>query len=84
MKPPKKDPKDLDSVVKLVKKLSNKVVDIMKNVDEGTLRTRPFLLFFKINDNTLKCCSCATSGSHSPQKSTRRTIYTIKEVSGRN
>jgi hypothetical protein len=35
-KPPKKEPKDIDNVVKLVNNLSNEVVDIKKNVGEGS------------------------------------------------
>jgi len=50
-KPPEKEPKDIDSVVKLVKKLSNEVVDVKKNVGEGPSRTIPFHSFFKRNDN---------------------------------
>jgi hypothetical protein len=50
-KPPEKEPKDIDSVVKLVKKLSNEVVDLKKNVGEGPSRNRPFHPFFKRNDN---------------------------------
>jgi hypothetical protein len=50
-KPPEKEPKDIDSVVKLVKKLSNEVVDLKKNVGEGSSRPRTFHPFFKRNDN---------------------------------
>jgi hypothetical protein len=41
-------------VVKLVKKLSNEVVDLKKNVGEGPSRPRPFHPFFKRNDNPPK------------------------------
>jgi len=34
-KPPKKEPKELENIVKLVKKLSNEVVELNKNVGEG-------------------------------------------------
>jgi hypothetical protein len=35
-KPPKKEPKDIDNIVKLAKKLSTKVVYLKKNVGEGS------------------------------------------------
>ena len=46
-KPPKKEPNDIDNVVKLVKKLSNEVVDLKKNIGEGSPKPRTFLPFFK-------------------------------------
>ena len=45
--PPEKEPKDIDSMVKLVKKLSNEVLDLKKNVDEGPSRPKNFFPFFK-------------------------------------
>jgi hypothetical protein len=42
-KPPEKEPKDLDSVVKLVKNLSNEVVDLKKNVGEGSSKRNLFI-----------------------------------------
>jgi hypothetical protein len=53
-KPPEKEPKDLDSVVKLVKKLSNEVVDLKKNVGEGSSKNKYFFPFFKKMDNPPK------------------------------
>jgi hypothetical protein len=47
-----KKPKDIDSVVMLVKKLLNEVVDIKKNVSEGYLRPRNFHPLFKRNEPT--------------------------------
>jgi hypothetical protein len=41
-KPPEKEPKDIDNVVKLVKKFSNKVVDLKKNVGEGSSKPELF------------------------------------------
>jgi hypothetical protein len=38
-KPLEKEPKDLDSVVKLVKKLSNEVVYLKKNIGEGSFKS---------------------------------------------
>jgi hypothetical protein len=46
-KPPDKESKDIDSVVKMVKKLSNEVVDLKKNVGEGSSKLKNFLPFFK-------------------------------------
>jgi hypothetical protein len=54
LQPPEKETKDLNSVVKLVKKLSNEVVDLKKNVGEGISRPRPFRPFFKRIDNFRK------------------------------
>jgi len=54
MKPPEREPKDLENIVKLVKKLSNEVVNIKNNSKEGTSRPRPFHPFFKRNDNPPK------------------------------
>jgi len=51
VKPPKKELKDIDSVVKLVKKLSNEVVDLKKNVRKEYSKPRNFGPFFKRNDN---------------------------------
>ena len=45
-KPPEKDPRDIDNVVKLLDKLSNKVVDIKKNVGEGYSIPKTFCSFF--------------------------------------
>jgi hypothetical protein len=45
-KPPEKEPKDIDSVVKLVKKLSNEVVDLKKNVGKGPSRPKNFYPIF--------------------------------------
>ena len=53
-KNPEKESKYLDSVVKLVNKLSNKVVDLKKNDGDGPSRNRPFHPFFKRNDNPPK------------------------------
>jgi hypothetical protein len=53
-KHPKKEPKDLDRVVKLVNKLSNKVVDLKNNVGEWYYISRPFLPFFKRTDSPPK------------------------------
>ena len=53
-KPSEKEPKYLDIVVKLVKKLSNEVVDLMKNNGEGSSKPRPFYPFFKRNDSASK------------------------------
>jgi hypothetical protein len=53
-KPPKKEPKYLDNVVKLVKKLSNEVVDLKKNTREGPSNPRPFHPFFNKNENASK------------------------------
>jgi hypothetical protein len=53
-KPPKKEPKDIDNVVKLVKKLYNEVVDIKKNVGEGTSKPRTFRSFLKRQDSPPK------------------------------
>jgi hypothetical protein len=50
-KPPKKESKDIDIVVNLINKLSNKVVDLKKNVGEGSSRPRSFHLFFKRQEN---------------------------------
>ena len=46
-KPPKKDLRDIDNVVKLVKKLSNEVVDMKKNVGEGSSKPQNCFHFFK-------------------------------------
>jgi len=46
-KPPEKEPKDINNVVKLVKKLANQVVDIKRNVGEGSSKPQIFLPFFK-------------------------------------
>jgi hypothetical protein len=54
IKTPKREPKYLDNVVKLVKKLLENVVDLKKSVDEGPSSPIPFLPFFKINDNPPK------------------------------
>jgi hypothetical protein len=35
-KPPDRESKDIDNVVKMVKKLSNEVVDLKNNVGEGS------------------------------------------------
>jgi hypothetical protein len=40
-KPPEKEPTDLDNVLKLVKKLSNEVVDLKKMLVKGHLITNP-------------------------------------------
>jgi hypothetical protein len=53
-KPHEKEPRDIDSVVKLVKKLSNEVVDLKKNIGEGPSRNRTFHPFFKRSDNQHK------------------------------
>jgi hypothetical protein len=53
-KPPEKEPKDLDNMVKLVKKLSNEVVYLKKNIGEGSSKPRPFHPFFKRNENPPK------------------------------
>jgi len=45
-KPPQKEPKDINSVVNLVKKLSNEFVDIKKNVGEGYSIPKTFCSFF--------------------------------------
>jgi hypothetical protein len=50
-RPPEKELKDIDSVVKLVKKLSNEVVYLKKNTDEGSSNPRSFYPFFNRNDN---------------------------------
>jgi hypothetical protein len=50
-KPPDKESKDIDNVVKMVKKLSNEVVDLKKNVGEGSSKPRTFRPFFKKPDN---------------------------------
>jgi hypothetical protein len=47
------DPKDIDSVVKLVKKLLNEVVDMKKNSNEGPFRPINFHPLFKINETHL-------------------------------
>jgi len=52
--PPEKEPKDMDIMVKLVKKLLNEVVDLKKNAREGPSRPRPFQPLFKRNDNPPK------------------------------
>jgi hypothetical protein len=54
MKPFERELQDLENIVKLVKKLSNEVVDLTKNVDEGPSRPISFWLFFKRNDNPPK------------------------------
>jgi hypothetical protein len=46
-KTPKKEPKYIDNVVKLFKKLSNEVINLNKNVGEGPSRPRTFHSFFK-------------------------------------
>jgi len=53
-KPLEKDPKDMDNMVKLVKKMSNDVVDLNKNFDKGFSRPIPFLSSFKRNVNRPK------------------------------
>jgi hypothetical protein len=53
-KPPKKELKELDNVVKLVKKLCNEVVDIINNVGEGYSKNKYFHPFFKKTDNLPK------------------------------
>ena len=46
-KPPKKESKDIDNVVKFIKKLSNEVVYLKNNVAEGSSKTQNFNSFFK-------------------------------------
>jgi hypothetical protein len=53
-KPPEKEPKDLDNVVKLVKNFLNEVVDLKKNVGEGPSKPIPFRPFFRRNENLPK------------------------------
>jgi hypothetical protein len=53
-KPPEKEPKDIDNVVKLVNKLSNKVVDLKRNVGEGSSKPQTFRPFFKRQDSPPK------------------------------
>jgi hypothetical protein len=50
-KPPNKEANDIDNVVKRVKKLSNEVVDLKKNVGEGSSKPQTFHPFFKKQDN---------------------------------
>jgi hypothetical protein len=50
-KPPDKESKDINNVVKKVNKLSNEVVDLKKNVGEGSSKPRTFCPFFKKPDN---------------------------------
>jgi hypothetical protein len=42
-KPPDRESKDIDNVVKMVKKLSNEVVDLKKNVGEGSSKPQTFI-----------------------------------------
>jgi hypothetical protein len=53
-KPLEMEPTNLDSVVKLVKELSNEVVDIKKSVGEGSSKKTSFHPFFKKMDNPPK------------------------------
>jgi hypothetical protein len=53
-KPPEREPKDLENVITLIKNLSNEVVDLKKNVDEGSSKKKPFIPFFKNNNNPPK------------------------------
>jgi hypothetical protein len=53
-KPPEKELKYLENVVKLVKKLSNEVVDLINNVGEGYSKQKYFHPFFKKIDNLPK------------------------------
>jgi hypothetical protein len=46
-KPPEKDPKHIENVVNLVKKLSNEFVDLKNNVVERSSKPRTFHHFFK-------------------------------------
>jgi len=46
-----KEPNDIENMVKLVRKLSNEVVYLKKNVDEGYSRPITFYPFFKKNNN---------------------------------
>jgi len=45
--PTKKEPIDLESMLKMVKKLSNEVVDIKNNFSEGTFDERTFRPFHR-------------------------------------
>jgi hypothetical protein len=53
-KPPNKESKDIENVIKMVKKLSNEVVDLKKNVGEGSSKPQNFLPFFKRPDSPPK------------------------------
>jgi hypothetical protein len=48
---PKRESKDIDNVVKMVKKLSNEVMDLKNNVGEGSLNPQIFISFFKKPNN---------------------------------
>jgi hypothetical protein len=50
-KPPNKEARDIDNVVKMVKKLPNEVVDLKKNVGEGSSKSLTFHPCFKKQDN---------------------------------
>jgi hypothetical protein len=50
-KPPDRESKDIDNVVKMVKKLSNEVVDLKNNVGEGSSKLQNFGPCFKKPDN---------------------------------
>jgi hypothetical protein len=50
-KPLDNESRDIDNVVKMVKKLSNEVVDLKNNVGEGSSKPQTFHPFFKKPDN---------------------------------
>jgi len=51
IKPPNKESKDIDNVVKMVKKLSSEVVDFKNNVGEESSKPWTFFPFLKKPDN---------------------------------
>jgi hypothetical protein len=53
-KPPEKEPKDINNVVKLVNKLSNEVVYLKRNVGESSSKPQAFRPFFKRQDSPPK------------------------------
>jgi hypothetical protein len=44
---PEKDNVDMESLQRMVKKLSNEIVDMKRNVGEGTSNPRPYKPFFR-------------------------------------
>jgi hypothetical protein len=50
-KPLDKEARDIDNVVKMVNKLSNEVVELKKNVGEGSSKPQTFHPFFNKPDN---------------------------------
>jgi hypothetical protein len=54
IKPIDQKPTDLDSVLKLVNKLSNEVVDLKRNVSKGSSHRKPFRDFYRKTNNQPK------------------------------